>query len=125
MADWRRIEAEVAAAAGTDLTAAEAECLRWMRSMAGVLLCGEGKTMTLAEGAAAITELRLPTSPRQLADAGKNARKRGGSTAETLPKPLEAMAVFLARLEPGLGLTTISKHSVTLIARTKILMNRA
>jgi hypothetical protein len=125
MADWRRIEAEVAAAAGTDLTAAEAECLRWMRSMAGVLLCGEGKTMTVAEGAAAITELGLPTSPRQLADAGKNARKRGGSTAETLPKPPEAMAGFLARLEPGLGLTTISKHSVTLIARTKILMNRA
>ena len=61
IADWRQIEAEVIAAAVTGITTAEEACLLWMRAMAAVHSCGKGKAMTLTEGAAAITELGLPT----------------------------------------------------------------
>ena len=122
IADWRQIEAEVIAAAVTGITTSEEACLLWMRAMAAVHLCGKGKAMTLAQGAAAITDLGLPTTAAQMADAGKNARKRG---AGKLVKPPEAMARFLTKIETRFAPTSFSKHGVTLIAKARTLMKRA
>ena len=110
------------AAAVTGITTSEEACLLWMRAMAAVHLCGKGKAMTLAQGAAAITDLGLPTTAAQMADAGKNARKRG---AGKLVKPPEAMARFLTKIETRFAPTSFSKHGVTLIAKARTLMKRA
>lgn len=130
--DWRQIEAEVNALAGSSLTVAEDACLRWMRRMAAVLLCGKEKALTLAEGAAAITELGLPTTSQQMRDAGKNARVpvRKGVRARAskeeqnplLPKPPKAMGEFLRKLERHLDQTGISKQGVAVFDRAKALI---
>ena len=122
IADWRCIEGELAGVADSTLTTAEAEVLRWMRAMAAAHLCGKGRAMTLAEGATAITELGLPSTATQVADAGKNIRSRG---ARRLPKPPEALASFIAKIEARSAPSTISKHGVTLIAKARTLMKRA
>lgn len=129
--DWRRIEAEVNAAAGSNLTAADEACLRWVRAMAAVQLCGKGKGMSLAEGATAMTELGLPTTQQQMKDAGKNARTpvRKGGRAEAckvrrttmLPELPKAMPEFLKKLERHFDQTSISKQGVAVLERAKAL----
>lgn len=120
--DWRRISSEVNSAGGTSITTAEEGCLLWLRAMAAVHLCGKGKAMTLKEGAAAITELGLPTTAQQMKASGKNARMRHGGK---LPKPPLAMAGFLNRLEANLDQNSISKHGLTLIQKARTQQNRA
>ena len=125
IADWRRISAEVNAAGGTSITTAEEGCLLWLRAMAAVHLCGKGKAMTLAEGAAAVTELGLPTTALQMKRAGDITRRRHGGKRTGLPKPPPAMAGFLTKLEARFDPNSFSKQGVTLIQKTKTLMKRA
>jgi hypothetical protein len=131
IADWRKIEAEINAAAGSNLTAADEACLRWMRVMAAVQLCGKGKGMTLVEGAAAISELGLPTTQQQMKDAGKNARtpvRKGARVGARRPRRIRAllkqpraMPEFLRKLERHSDQTSISKQGVAVLERAKAL----
>lgn len=58
---------------GDKLRDLEAERVRLATEM-----CGRGKPMTHAEGAAAMTAKGLPTTAQQMLDIAKNCRKRGG-----------------------------------------------
>lgn len=125
LADWRVIEPAVnAAAAVIAITVAEEACLTWLRAVVAVRLCGKGKAMSLAEGAATMAEFGLPTSVRQLADAGKKARARHMRETGMLPNPPAEMARFLPRLEARFAPNRCQRHGATVIREIKNLLDQ-
>jgi hypothetical protein len=115
MNDWLLIESRVGVASCMEIPGELEAVLQWMRAAAARDLCGKGKAMTLAEGAAAITELGLPTTPTQMLNAGKNVRARG------LPEKPPGMVSRIKEFVPS----TVSKHGVTVLEHAKSLIYKA
>ncbi len=115
MNDWLLIESRVGVAGSMEIPGELEAVLQWMRAAAARDLCGKGKAMTLAEGAAAITELGLPTTPTQMLNAGKNVRARG--LPEKPPGTVSRMKEFVP--------STVSKHGVTVLEHAKSLIYKA
>jgi len=115
MNDWRLIESRVGVASCMEIPGELEAVLQWMRAAAARDLCGKGKAMSLAEGAAAITALGLPTTPIQMLNAGKNARARG--LPEKPPGTVSRMR--------GFAPSTVLKHSVAVLEHAKSLIYKA
>ena len=115
MNDWRLIESRVGIASCMEIPGELEAVLQWMRAAAARDLCGKGKAMSLAEGAAAITALGLTTTPIQMLNAGKNARARG--LPEKPPGTVSRMR--------GFAPSTVLKHSVAVLEHVKSLIYKA
>lgn len=109
--DWQGINAKVSRAANSGTQKVQTSAASWMRAQVALGLCGKSKPLSAAQGAAALTEIGVATTTKQLQDAAKNARARG---IPARPPGLSQTAE-IESMRAAFGISSKSKHSVRVL----------